>query len=420
VARARALLEDGDAIAARELLASVPLDDVETALLAMRILAVAPDATVVERAREAVGLEHLQVVVAACAALNARAAQRPLDAPPPEGGGPGLVAAELARERIVKATGAPEEGYLWINRANGLRAAGPAHDADARAAYESALATQRDNGHWWFDYGVLHKWRGRFRDGLRCVREARAQLGATKPILWNQAICATGAGEGEVALEAWSALGLPARLASGGLPSVDGLPAMRVRAPSVPSGHGLRELPDRSFESVWVAPLSPCHGVVQSPSFQQTPIDYGDVVLWDGAPVAIEDAIRSGSRPHGATPEPVPCFPLLEILRRGDEQRVRFVAIAKPEQVERLGDALRCRVFVHSEPGPGPERLVYGKLVAPADLDLRTPWSQATRDMRAAAPELYEGGDPKRAGQEHQAWRGVERVAVKRGLVSDA
>ena len=35
-----------------------------------------------------------------------------------------------------------------------------------------------------------------------------------------------------------------------------------------------------------------------------------------------------------------------------------------------------------------------------------------------AIPELYEAlGDSKRAGQEHQAWRGIERNAMKKGLV---
>ena len=74
-----------------------------------------------------------------------------------------------------------------------------------------------------------------------------------------------------------------------------------------------------SFELVWVAPLSPCHGVVQSATFREAPIDYGDVVLWDGAPVSVLK-----------TPEgPVPRFPLLEILRRGDEERMRFVALSE-------------------------------------------------------------------------------------------
>ena len=46
---------------------------------------------------------------------------------------------------------------------------------------------------------------------------------------------------------------------------------------------------------------------------------------------------------------------------------------------------------------------------------------RALRTMRLAMPELYEKTGPtKRAGQEHQAWRGIERVALKRGLVPEA
>src|SRR5690606_25764201 len=77
-----------------------------------------------------------------------------------------------------------------------------------------------------------------------------------------------------------------------------------------------------AFEVLWVQPLSPCHGVVASPCFRDAPIDYGDLVLFDPAPV---------SQSHDADGNIVPCFPLLELLRRGDEQRLRFIAYGERE-----------------------------------------------------------------------------------------
>ena len=55
-------------------------------------------------------------------------------------------------------------------------------------------------------------------------------------------------------------------------------------------------------------------------------------------------------------------------------------------------------------------------LAADADLNaVRTAWESIVgRRLTAALPGLYESlGDTKRAGQEHQAWRGIERKALR-------
>ncbi|MAC25269.1 MAG: hypothetical protein CMH59_02065, partial [Myxococcales bacterium] len=228
------------------------------------------------------------------------------------------------------------------------------------------------------------------------------------------ALAATALGQGDVAAGLWRDLGIEARLSEGGMPIVEGVPEVRVRAPSVASGHGVLPEPERSFEVLWVAPTSPCHGVVISPSFRDCPVDWGDVVLWDGAPVSQDP----------------PVFPLLEILREGDEHRFRFVALAKRGDVEKIVERLPEGVQAFAHP-VGVEKdgdvLAYGKLVAPASVDLKALRGRfeaalaELRTMRLAMPELYEKTGPtKRAGQEHQAWRGIERVALKRGLVPEA
>ncbi|MFW5920895.1 MAG: hypothetical protein ACOCUS_03570 [Polyangiales bacterium] len=209
---------------------------------------------------------------------------------------------------------------------------------------------------------------------------------------------------------------------------------------------------------------------MQTPTFREALVDYGDVVLWDGAPVAVARG------PDG----PVPRFALLARLRQGDERRMRFVGLQQRSgEVERLAEQLPegTLVWVHSERvehvcphcasgleraargaatdmeraargaatdmeraargaatdvkamrthdhGPAEEhRIVYGKLVVPASVDLhalRHRYEEAVRrqgTVALALPGLYEAlGDTRKAGQQHRAWHGIERSADKRGL----
>ncbi len=388
-------------------------DDPELALAWLRALEHAPSRpTLQDEVRRAVGGgEDPRRVVAACAALNAAAQLRPLDLPPlPEG--PAAQAARLAEQALARDPSGPLAGYLWINRANALRALGPEEDGRAQRAYAEALARD-DRGWWHFDLAVLHKWRGRWEASLQASLAARERLGAVRPVCWNIALAATALGDGGRALEAWRALGFDPRLGEGsGLPFVEGIPPFQVRVPSRPSGFGLGEPEGEQFELVWVQPISPCHGVLASPTFGDAPVDYGDVVLWDGAPVLFDP----------------PCFPLLEILRRGDERRLRFLALASAGEVEEVAGALGelgVQAFAHPR-GRAIEgqQLIVGKLVAAATLDLSELRRRfeaaldAADGARWAVPDLYElCGDTKRAGREHQRWRGLARAAVKRGFL---
>ncbi|MFW5876451.1 MAG: tetratricopeptide repeat protein [Myxococcota bacterium] len=418
--------------------------DRDVALAWMELVAAVPSRdTLVDEAREALEAfrDDPQVVVAACAALIARAQLRAPDEPALEEG-PARIAADAAArclERLGEASEADRElhGYLWINRANALRHLGGAFDDEAQEAYRRALELEPERARWWFDLGVLHKWRGRYDAGFDAFLKARARLGDDKPLLWNLAICATALGRGDVAAGIWAQLGMPATVNErSGMPSVQGLPPVQVRVPTRGPGTGAdTDVPDRAvgFELLWVAPLSPCHGVVQTPPFREAPVDYGDVVLWDGAPLGVAE-------------DGTPRFALLTRLRAGDEHRFRFVGLQQgPGDVERLAPALPdgVRVFIHRErvehvcprcasgdalrkhqhePAEA-HRIVYGTMVAPAATDLgafRSGLEGALRSggrVALALPGLYEAiGDTKAAGQQHQAWRGIERTAVKRGL----
>lgn len=370
-----------------------------------------------------------EIVIALSAALLRVAELRPADEPPFDKGPAHLAAGACQRCFEALASGQrtdPEVGgYLQLNMADALRMMGPDHDDDALKAYQVALAIDASRGSWWFHLGLLHKWRGRFREGLEANQKAYARLGAQRSVLWNLAICATALGEGKLALEAWEKLGIRGELSAGGMPYVADMPPMQLRVATLGESTGQGDpLPARAvtFEVVWVQPLSPCHGVVQSPTARKASIDYGDVVLWDGAPV----------RMNRVAGRDVPVFPLLWILRPGDERRLRFVGMQKQQNaVDELGEELAhaledVRLIAYDvRSNPGHDAfLFYGKLIVPAARelkDVRRVLEQALRarpGLTLAVPQLYELlGDTPQAGKAHQAWGGIERAAEKQGLL---
>lgn len=395
-----------------------------------------------------------ELTLAAASLLIEQAGRRGMDEPTLTEEGPAWWAAsglEQALERLTD--GALEDpdvaGNLHAMLGNALRLCGPGRDADAQEAFTRAIELDAERGEWWYDAGLLDKWRGRFDDGYAANEQARMRLGPERPVLWNLAICATAVGKAEEAVAAWEELGVTARLdQSRQMPYVAGLPPMLVRVLSrTPVNDATSELPQRAvaFELVWVAPLSPCHGVVQSPTFRDAPIDYGDLVLWDGAPVAAHEVSNQGT---------VPVFPLLEILRRGAERRWAFVALEREKgALDGLEAALPegTRVFVqqervahhcaaceagepHAHGPPAPTSpaesptatsdatapsLARGKVIVQPTQDLaafRDAWEKAIagRALSISLPAMYEElEDSKRAGQEHQAWRGIEGKALR-------
>ncbi len=418
--------------------------DPELALLWATLLARTPARpSLLDEARRILGRwpTNPELVMAANAALIASAERRPMDEPQLRDDGPAHVAADAAARCLAalppEAAQDPSiAGYLWINRANALRLAGAAHDAEAQEAFARALALDPANGHWWFDLALLHKWRGRFEEALAANLRARARIGETRAVQWNIAISATAVGQGDLAAGVWKQLGMPVALAPTGMPYIEGLPPVQVRVISRGAGIGPRSsFPDRAagFEVVWVTPLSPCHGVVASPTFRDAPIDYGDLVLWDGAPVGVTET-DDGAK--------VPRFPLLEILRRGDERKLRFVALTEePDRLDILERALPEDVLLFAQreriesarpatgtgaflvkprdPHPIDRHLFHGKIVAPASVPLERIAAAIetlkSAPLAVAVPDLYDSlGDSKRAGQEHQASRGIERRAEKR------
>ncbi len=379
------------------------------------------------------------LVGATADALVRLAERRPIDEPPLSEGPASTAASALDRCLVGLAPAERDDpeiaGRLWALRGNALRLLGPKRHADALAALERALALDPQRGAWHADVALLHKHARDFPRALEASRRARGLLGDHRGVLWNLAIAATATGAGQEAADAWRALGIAARAEASGLPFVEGLEPVQVRLPTLGAGHTLAPVvPDEAagFEVVWAQPLSPCHGVIRTPTFREAIADFGDVVLWDGAPATVVE--RDG--------RPVPRFPLLGVLKAGEERRFRFLALQqKADDVARLGESLpddvvlyqhgervetvcpRCaagQTLVRHEHLPAEEhRIAFGKLVVPASHDLAA-FERALEDarrahpgVRMAVPALYETlGDTKRAGAHHKRWGEIERTAA--------
>jgi hypothetical protein len=200
-----------------------------------------------------------------------------------------------------------DEMRLLQGLATAARLCGRAADEIAERACLRVLALEPEVASQHYLYGLFLKTRGRFAEGLRANLRAR-ELAAERvdSYEWNAGICATGAGEGEVALEIWAGLGNRLTLGSSGRPE-GRYAAVKVRLAERPLAERGAEADSPGFEeTIWIERLSPCHGIVRSILVQPLGLDYGDVVLFDGAPITY----------HTYGEARVPVFPHLATLER--------------------------------------------------------------------------------------------------------
>jgi len=196
-----------------------------------------------------------------------------------------------------------------------------------------------------YDLGLFYKMRGRFAEGLVANRCAAA-LGGDQDdaVAWNTGICATGAREAMIAQQVWTRLGLEVELGRFGLPE-GRFAQVKVRLAERPLAERTAdaEADDPGLEeSVWVERLSPCHGVIRSALMQELGVDYGDVVLFDGAPIA--------HHKHGDVE--VPVFPHLATLVHAGYHVFPFTGTqARKGQIADLSERLAndAVLYVHTE-----------------------------------------------------------------------
>ncbi len=324
-----------------------------------------------------------------------------------------------ALQRLVD--GASDEGTR-IRAARALttasRIAGRRFDTVCEQAHQLLVAAEPDNAVFHYNWGLFCKNRGRFEDGYQANLRAEALFGEpNEAVLWNLSICATACGHGEAALERWRSIGCTLDLGEDGLPQ-GSWPTMQVRLAERPVAERRADTDDPGDEeTVWVERLSPCHGRIRSALVHDLGVDYGDIVLFDGAPIVH----RTFGERH------VPVHPHLATLRREGWRTLPFAGTQSERgQIAEAGLSLpgQADLYVHTEQfrtlcrtcwerpeqhehEPVDRRVVTGKLVLPPDLDLAVAGAAldaaASGSMRVFVPELWaELGEVDRAEVERR------------------
>ncbi len=227
-------------------------------------------------------------------------------------------------ERLASDTDDPKREIGLLNGlAVAARMMARQRDGVAERAYRrlTELSPQQSSAH--YNYGLWLKTRGRFREGMEANQRAIALAKeAHEAYDWNLGICATGAGEGSVALAVWKRLGQKVAIGRFELPD-GGYPECKLRLAERPLAERSPGDDDPGLEeTIWIERLSPCHGIVRSVLYHKLGVDYGDAVLIDGAPITY----------HKYGDSEVPVFPHLATLHRGG---YRFFDFAGTQETER-------------------------------------------------------------------------------------
>ncbi len=255
-------------------------------------------------------------------------------------------------------------------------------DETAERCYRRLIELNQQKCSIHYNLGLFLKTRGRFAEGMAANQTAAGLADEeTDSYQWNLGICATGAGEAEIALNVWKGMGQHIEMGRFGLPE-GGYPQCKVKLAERPLAERSADLDDPGLEeTIWIERLSPCHGIIRSVLFQDLGVDYGDVILIDGAPITYHT--------YGDTQYPV--FPHLATLLRRNFQFFDFAGTQ--DEAGQLADAsvdlpADALVYTHTEsyqelcancwrdPDVDHEHrealekhVVTGRIAAPADFD---------------------------------------------------
>lgn len=285
-------------------------------------------------------------------------------------------------------------------------------DELAGKCYRRLIEIDPERGAWHYNLGLFCKTRGRFEEGMASNRTAAGLVEEeVESYEWNLGICATGCGNGAVALDVWKRMGQKIEMGRFGLPE-GGYPQCKVKLAERPLAERNAETDDPGLEeTIWIERLSPCHGIVRSVLYQELGVDYGDVVLIDGAPITYHT--------HGD--DKIPVHPHLATLVR---RNYRFFDFAgTQDEAGRLVDISAgldrdAVVYSHSEnfrtlcancwrdPGIDHEdheamekHVVTGRIAAPADMEVADLLDQIDKAIAKRSPcQLYAPGLCEAAG----------------------
>jgi hypothetical protein len=245
----------------------------------------------------------------------------------------------LARDQA----GLPGEEDILRGLATAARMPARQYDDIAENSYRklTEISPRKSGSH--YNLGLFFKTRGKFKEGMKSNQTAANLADETIDAYeWNLGICATGSGNGSVALDVWKRMGQEIEMGRFGLPE-GSYPHVKVKVAQRPLAERSADLDDPGLEeTIWIERLSPCHGIIRSVLYEELGVDYGDVILIDGAPVTY----------HTYGDKQVPVFPHLATLVRRNYKRYDFAGTQdEPRQlagadVDLDGDSV---VYPHSE-----------------------------------------------------------------------
>lgn len=239
--------------------------------------------------------------------------------------------------------GRPEQEDILNALASLARIMGRQRDAIAENCYRKLTEIDPRNSAYHYNLGLFYKTRGRFAEGV-AANQIAASLAeeVDDGCEWNLGICATGARNATVALDVWKRMGQKIEIGRFGLPDGRYSPC-KVKLAERPLAQRTAECDDPGEEeTVWIERLSPCHGIVRSVLYEDLGVDYGDVILIDGAEIAH----------HTYGEEQVPVFPHLATLVRRNYQFFDFAGTQKAAgQLADVSDELDgdAVIYSHSE-----------------------------------------------------------------------
>lgn len=201
-------------------------------------------------------------------------------------------------------------------------------DGIAEECFKRLTVIDPKNSAYHYNLGLFFKTRGRFEEGMKSNQTAANLLHEEdEGVEWNLGICATGSGNGPFALDVWKRMGHEIEMGRFGLPEGH-YSQCKVKLAERPLAERTADIDNPGTEeTIWIERLSPCHGVIRSVLSQDLGVDYGDVILIDGAPITY----------HTYGDAKIPVFPHLATLIRQNYQFFDFAGTQ--DQPDRLADA---------------------------------------------------------------------------------
>ncbi|NNF79001.1 MAG: prenyltransferase [Rhizobiales bacterium] len=265
-----------------------------------------------------------------------------LNAPPPD-----EEVFQTVVERLTAYAQSPkdvdEEKTILRGLATAARVQARQHDEIAEKSYRRLVEIEPQNSVHHYNLGLFCKTRGLFEEG-KVANQAAVRLSddEVECYEWNLGICATGAGDGAAALEVWKRMEQKIEMGRFDLPE-GGYPQCKVKLAERPLAERTAEMDDPgNEETIWIQRLSPCHGIIRSVLYQDLGVNYGDVILIDGAPITYHT--------YGDTQ--IAVFPHLATLVRQNYQIFAFAGTQDEKgqladaSVDLVQDAI---VYSHSE-----------------------------------------------------------------------